>query len=79
MKPGVYRHYKGKLYLVLFLARHSETQEEMVVYVPLYEIPGNVDCHAAVRPRAMFEETVQGVGIDFEKQVPRFEYIGSNP
>ncbi|MDT7922998.1 MAG: DUF1653 domain-containing protein [Thermus sp.] len=32
VRPGIYRHYKGGLYRVLFLARHSETEEAMVVY-----------------------------------------------
>ena len=37
---GVYRHYKGNHYLVLGLARHSETEEVMVVYVRLYPRDG---------------------------------------
>ena len=36
VKPGRYRHFKGNEYEVLFCARHSETQEEMVVYRALY-------------------------------------------
>ena len=32
IRPGRYRHFKGKEYEVLYLARHSETEEEMVVY-----------------------------------------------
>ena len=35
LKPGVYRHFKGKDYRLLYVARHSETEEEMVVYQAL--------------------------------------------
>ena len=35
IQPGTYRHFKGGLYEVLGSARHSETEEEMVVYRPL--------------------------------------------
>ena len=38
VKPGRYRHFKGNEYEVLFCARHSETQEEMVVYLSLIHI-----------------------------------------
>ncbi len=64
---GRYRHYKGKEYTVIGVARHSETEEELVVYRKEY---GN---HGLwVRPKAMFVEMVEVEG----KQVPRFEYIG---
>ena len=48
---GHYRHYKGKEYEVIGVARHSETEEEFVVYRTLY---GNFDLW--VRPTAMFLE-----------------------
>lgn len=51
---GIYRHYKGHLYEVLEMARHSETQEQFVVYRALYG-----DYGVWVRPLAMFTETVQ--------------------
>ena len=35
-KPGRYRHFKGKEYRLLAIARHSETLEPMVVYQALY-------------------------------------------
>jgi hypothetical protein len=65
---GRYRHYKGGLYEVLGVARHSETEEELVVYRPLYGEGG-----LWVRPRAMFLETVRINGQD----VPRFQFLGS--
>lgn len=64
---GLYRHYKGNLYQVMAIARHSETEEELVVYQALYGERG-----LWVRPRAMFFETVLVDG----KTVPRFERIG---
>lgn len=67
IKPGRYRHYKGKEYVVLGVARHSETDEELVVYRPDYG-----DCGLWVRPLAMFTESVEAGG----RMVPRFEYVG---
>ena len=72
VKPGVYRHYKGRYYLVIGMARHSETLEELVVYMALYEHPEFGPYALWVRPKHMFTETVK-VG---EKEVPRFEYVG---
>ena len=65
-KPGRYRHYKGKEYRVHHLARHSETQEVLVVYQLLHG-----DFGFWVRPQAMFVETVEHDG----KRVPRFAYV----
>lgn len=70
VKAGVYQHYKGKFYLVLGLARHTETEELLVVYVPLYVREG---ARISVRPFDMFFEDVEHNGT---KQ-PRFTYIGS--
>ncbi|MBW4935082.1 DUF1653 domain-containing protein [Marinobacter sp. F4206] len=66
VKPGRYRHYKGKDYQVIDLARHSETEEWMVVYRCLYG-----DHSLWVRPLSMFRETVELAG----EQVPRFSRI----
>ena len=52
-KPGLYRHFKGNLYRLLYVAKHSETLEEMVVYQALYDDRG-----ICVRPAAMWSETV---------------------
>lgn len=71
MKPivaGRYRHYKGRDYEVLSLARHSESGEEMVVYRALYGARG-----LWVRPLSMFAETVQFEG----RNVPRFVWVGA--
>lgn len=53
LEPGVYRHFKGNLYEVLHVAKHSETLEEMVVYRRLLS-SGEV----WVRPARMFLEIV---------------------
>ncbi len=37
IKSGKYRHYKGKLYEVIYVARDSETLERLVVYKALYD------------------------------------------
>lgn len=70
--PGKYRHYKGNMYEVLGVARHSETLEELVVYKALYISPEFGPDSLWVRPKKMFVETVDLEG----KKVPRFEYIG---
>ena len=66
VKPGRYRHYKGQEYEVIGCARHSETEEELVVYRALYGDRG-----LWVRPVAMFGEQVQLDG----KSVPRFSFL----
>ena len=68
VQPGRYRHYKGKEYQVLGCARHTETEEEFVVYQALYGERG-----LWIRPKAMFLETVQ-IGIT---SVPRFILVES--
>ena len=67
--PGVYRHFKGNEYRVLYLARHSETQEEMVVYQALYGERG-----IWVRPASMWNETVERDG----KTYTRFTWAGED-
>jgi hypothetical protein len=66
-RPGLYRHFKGKDYRVLGLARHSETREPFVVYQALYGERG-----LWVRPAAMFTETVEAAG----RRGPRFAWVG---
>ena len=67
IKPGRYRHFKGKEYEVLGVARHSETEEELVVYRALYG-----DFGLWVRPVSMWNENVERDGKTFR----RFTYIG---
>ena len=62
--PGLYRHFKGKYYRVLSIARHSETTEPMVVYQALYGNNG-----IWVRPADMWNETVERDG----KTIRRFQ------
>lgn len=70
LPPGRYRHYKGKEYSVLGVARHSETLEELVVYRQEYGDHG-----LWVRPKQMFLEMVKVDG----QEVPRFQPIASKP
>ena len=67
IKHGRSRHFKGKEYEVLGVARHSETEEELVVYRALYG-----DFGLWVRPVSMWNETVERDGKTFR----RFTYIG---
>ena len=66
IKPGIYRHFKGNLYRVLFTAQHSETREDMVVYQALYGEKGYW-----VRPAALWNETVKREGYTG----PRFTWV----
>ncbi len=65
--PGKYRHFKGNEYNVLFVAKHSETMEDMVVYQALYGDGG-----IWVRPASMWNEIVERDGHIYT----RFTYIG---
>lgn len=62
---GIYKHYKGDLYIVEDIARHSETLEEMVIYRGLYE-----DSPLWVRPMSLFIDEVNknGQKLRFELQ-----------
>ena len=63
---GRYRHYKGREYQVIDVAQHSETEELLVVYRPLYG-----EKALWVRPLTMFLETVRHA----DKELPRFELL----
>ncbi len=66
--PGLYQHFRGNLYQVIGISRHSETLEEHVVYQALYG-----DFGLWIRPIHMFEETVEYN----KKMVPRFKFINA--
>ena len=63
---GVYKHYKGNLYKVLGFAKHSETNEDLVIYMALYG-----DYCVWSRPKHMWNEIVEKNG----KKYKRFELI----
>jgi hypothetical protein len=66
IEPGKYRHFKGREYEVLHTAKHSETEEVLVIYRPLY---GEKELWA--RPLSMFLETIERDG----EQIARFQKI----
>ena len=63
--PGKYRHFKGNEYEVLYIAKHSETMEDMVVYRALYGEHG-----VWVRPASMWNETITRDGKTFLRFTP---------
>lgn len=66
IKKGKYRHFKGKEYEVVGIAKNSETLEEMVIYKALY---GSGELWA--RPAKMWNETIEQNG----KKIKRFTLI----
>ena len=66
VRLGRYQHYKGRYYEVLGVAKHSESEEEFVVYRPLY---GAGDWW--IRPKKMFLEQVIAGGAT----MPRFHHV----
>ncbi|HOI18519.1 MAG TPA: DUF1653 domain-containing protein [Candidatus Woesearchaeota archaeon] len=71
VKTGIYKHYKGNFYAVLGVGRNSETLEEYVVYMALYESKDFGKNAIWIRPKEMFLETV----VYQDKNLPRFEFI----
>lgn len=63
-KLGLYKHYKGKIYEVVGIAKHSETLEDMVVYKATYQPEGE---NLWVRPLTMFMETIVVEGIELKR------------
>ena len=72
VRLGRYRHYKGKEYRVIGVARHSETLERLVIYQGLYNSEEFGEKPLWVRPVALFL-AMKRVG---DKMVPAFEYLG---
>lgn len=66
IRAGTYQHFKGNLYKVIGIAKHSETQELMVVYRAQDD-----EYNLWVRPYEMFREKVEIKG----EKVPRFRYL----
>lgn len=66
IRPGKYRHFKGMEYEVIGVARHSESDEKMVVYRALYG-----EGELWVRPASMWNETVERGG----KLFRRFTFV----
>jgi len=67
IKLGIYRHFKGNQYQVLGQVRHSETEETLVLYRPLYG-----EGALWVRPIELFSDTKNLDGIEIQ----RFTYVG---
>ena len=70
-KPGVYKHFKGGMYLALMLAKDSETEEDVVVYIPLY-YKEESETKAWVRKLDDFMGTKE---LDDGTIVNRFEFV----
>ena len=60
-----YRHFKGNIYKVIYIAKHSETLEDMVIYQAMYGDNG-----IWVRPKAMFEDIIERDGKRFRRFSP---------
>lgn len=65
IEKGLYKHFKGQFYFVLEIAKHSETEQEMVVYRTMYG-----EQSVWVRPLDMFDETITRDGQTFKRFAP---------
>jgi len=78
---GKYQHFKGNFYQVIHIAKHSETEELMVVYYPLNtnkkhtEEDEDINAHPDiwVRPLSLFNETIERQG----KRQKRFSFVNA--
>ena len=64
IRPGRYRHFKGREYEVIGIARHSEDESPLVVYRKLYD-----DLSLWVRPADMWNEEVVRDGRSYTRFV----------
>lgn len=70
---GYYRHHKGKIYRILHIAKHSETEEELVVYQAMY---GKGEVWA--RPKSMFMDEGRFIHISDQEAIPQIPlYLNS--
>jgi hypothetical protein len=78
MKKWIYKHYKQKLYEVIWIVLHTETREKLVLYKALYKTPelkGEFwNEPLFVRPYDMFNGNIE---VDW-KIVKRFEFVWEN-
>ncbi len=72
VEPGFFKHFKGNIYEVIGVGKHSETGEELVVYRGLYNSPHGYGA-IWIRPVPMFLETIERDG----KTFPRFARISN--
>ncbi len=70
-KPEKYQHFKGKFYRVIGIAKHSETNEDFVIYQAIYDSEEFGNNALWVRPKSMFLEIINVDG----KEIPRFKFI----
>lgn len=69
VEVGYYRHFKGNIYQVIGVGKHSETGEELVVYLGLYDSPHGYGA-MWIRPVPMFLETIERDGKTMRRFAP---------
>ena len=69
-KGQLFRHFKGNLYILVDIAEHTETGDQLIIYKALYG-----DCKVYARPRSMFLSEVDKEKYPDVKQQYRFEHV----
>lgn len=69
VEVGYYKHFKGNIYQVIGVGKHSETGEELVVYLGLYDSPHGYGA-MWIRPVPMFLETIERDGKTMRRFAP---------